>query len=438
MRYVIIGVSAAGISAAETIRKHDSKCEIVMVSEEESPLYSRPLISYYLAGKLSEADLAYRARDFFEKNHIQRRLGVLVVGLDPRTDSVHLSTGETLGYDRLLVATGAAPKLPEIEGIQKPDVFGFRTLQDAQGILNRLPHVQKAVVLGGGLVGLKAACGLAARGVEVIVAADSPRILSQMMNDEAAAVYEDLFEDRGIHIRTRMTPVEVLGQQRVTGVRFADGTELRCQLVVIGKGVEASMELINGTEIECDHGILVDEHCRTNVENIYAAGDVAQTMDVVRGEKWTNALWPCAVEQGRIAGLNMVGQEVVYQGSMGMNSVQFLDLPVISAGLVGLREKNYDEEIVQRPSRWVYKRLLLKARRVVGFVLVGEVEQAGLIRLLMSKQVDASAIKDDVLEKGFNFARVLNLVLKQPEKFTEPEYQELRETMETVLASKGG
>lgn len=438
MRHVIIGASAAGISAAEAIRRLDSECEIVMVSDEEDLLYSRPLISYYLAGKLSAAELFYRPPDFFKKNRIETRLGARALSLATGTARVHLSTDEKLAYDRLLIATGAAAKFPQIEGIQKKGVFGFRTLRDAQAILEELAQVEQAVVLGGGLVGLKAACGLAARGIEVTVAADSPRILSQMLNDGAAAVYEDLFEEHGIHIRTRLTPVEIIGKKRVTGVRSADGTNLPCQLIVMGKGVEANLELAHETEIECEHGILVDEHCRTNVENVYAAGDVAQTLDLVRGEKWTNALWPCAVEAGRIAGQNMAGERATYQGSMGMNSVQFLDLPVISAGLAGLREKNYDEEIVQKPSRWVYKRLLLKARRVVGFLLVGEIEQAGLIRLLMSKQVNVGAMKDEILEKSFGFAKVLPFVLDQPDTFFEPEYRELRETLQVALASKGG
>ena len=434
MRHVIIGASAAGISAAETIRKLDSTCEIVMISDEENPLYSRPLISYYLAGELSEADLSYRPPNFFESHRIETRLRARAVRLDTHAAKIFLSTGESLTYGTLLISTGAAPKLPQIDGIQKEGVFGFRTLRDAQGILRALPHVKQAVVLGGGLVGLKAACGLAAhRGVEVTVAADSPRILSQMMSEGAAAVYEDLFEERGIHIRTRVTPIGILGSKRVEGVRFEDGAQLDCQLVVIGKGVEASLELVGETGIEYEHGILVEEHCRTNAQNVYAAGDVAQTMDVVRGEKWTNALWPCAVEQGRIAGLNMAGGAAVYQGSMGMNSVQFLDLPVISAGLAGLREKKYDEEIIQKPSRWAYKRVLLKEGRIVGFVLVGEIQQAGLLRLLMSKRVDVSRLKDSLLDKHFNFAKVLPLILEQPEKFPEPEYQELREAVQVAL-----
>ncbi|OGF54457.1 MAG: hypothetical protein A2Z21_00420 [Candidatus Fraserbacteria bacterium RBG_16_55_9] len=434
MRHVIIGASAAGITAAETIRKLDSACAIVMISDEENPLYSRPLISYYLAGELSEADLSYRPPNFFESNQIDTRLGVRVVRLDTRVARILLSTGKSLTYDKLLITTGAAPKFPPIDGIQKKGVFGFRTLKDAQGILRELPHVRQAVVLGGGLVGLKAACGLAARqGVEVTVAADSPRILSQMMSEGAATVYEDLFEERGIHVRTRVTAQEILGGECVEGVRFADGTRLDCQLIVMGKGVEANLELIEGTDIQYEHGILVNERCCTNIENIYAAGDVAQTMDVVRGEKWTNALWPCAVEQGRIAGSNMTGQVMRYQGSMAMNSVQFLDLPVISAGLAGLREKNYEEEIIQRPSRWVYRRVLLTEGRIVGFVLVGEIERAGLIRLLMSKRVDVSTLKDSLFDRNFNFAKVLPLVLDQPERFSEPEYQELRDAIQVAL-----
>jgi nitrite reductase (NADH) large subunit len=226
-----------------------------------------------------------------------------------------------------------------------------------------------------------------------------------------------------------MEPAKILGDGRVTGVLMESGEELPAQLVVVGKGVRANLEPVEGTEVQYDYGVIIDEHCRTNIPNIYAAGDVAQSYDVVRGRYWTNALWPCAVEQGRVAALNMAGKEAVYRGSMGMNSVQFFDLPVISAGLAGLRERDFDSELIDQPGPRVYKRLVLRGDRLVGFILVGEIENAGIIRSLVERGVSVAELKDRLLRESFGFSEVMPLIEGRGERFPEREYQELIETM---------
>lgn len=432
MKNVIIGSSAAGISAAETLRRADPTCEIVMISDEPNPLYSRPLISYLLAGELPEEKIYYRPPDFYERNKIEARLGRRAVQVKPKADRVILDNGEELEYDNLLLANGASPVFPRIEGLAKAGVFGFRTLKDAKEMLAMLPQVREAVVLGGGLVGLKAAVGLKARGVDVTVAVKSPHLLSQMVDAGASEIYRELLEEHGIRVATGLEPAEILGGSRVEGVRMESGEELPAQLVVMGKGVRANLDPIKGTEVRSDYGVLIDEHCRTNVKNVYAAGDVAQSYDLVREEYWTNQIWPCAVEQGRIAALNMAGEEATYRGSIGMNSVQFFDLPVISAGLAGLRERAFDEEIVHRPAPQVYKRLALRGERVVGFILVGEIENAGLIRSLVAKGVSVKGLKDRLLRGTFGFSELLPLIEGEGERFIEREYRELLETMKSA------
>jgi NAD(P)H-nitrite reductase large subunit len=432
LKNVIIGSSAAGISAAETLRQEDPTCEITVISDEPNPLYSRPLISYLLAGELPEERIYYRPPDFYERNRIEALLGRRAVRVEPEANRVILDNDEELEYDNLLIATGASPKFPEIEGVERDGVLGFRTLEDAKTILEMLPELEQALVLGGGLVGLKAAVGLKARGVDVTVAVGSPHLLSQMVDAGAAAIYRELLEEHGIKIATGMKPTKILGDSRVEGVQMESGEELPAQLVVVGKGVRANMDLVKETEVRCDYGILIDEHCRTNIKNIYAAGDVAQSYDLVREEYWTNQIWPCAVEQGRVAAQNMAGREAVYQGSMGMNSVQFFDLPVISAGLAGLRERDFDEELIRRPSPKVYKRLVLRGDRVVGFVLVGEIESAGIIRSLVAKGINVAGLKDRLLSDTFGFSELIPLIEDHGERFVEREYRELIETMKLV------
>ncbi len=432
MKNIIIGSSAAGINAAETLRRADPTCEIIMISDEPNPLYSRPLISYLLAGELPEEKIYYRPPDFYERNRIEAHLGRRAVRVEPKANRVILDNGEELEYDNLLLANGASPVFPQIEGLEKEGVFGFRTLKDAKEMLAMLPQVKEAVVLGGGLVGLKAAVGLKARGVDVTVAVKSPHLLSQMVDAGASEIYRELLEEHGIKVATGMEPAEILGGSRVEGVRMESGEELPAQLVVMGKGVRANLDLIKGTEVRYDYGVLIDEHCRTNVMNIYAAGDVAQSYDLVREEYWTNQIWPCAVEQGRVAALNMAGKEAVYRGSMGMNSVQFLELPVISAGLAGLRERDFDEELISKPSPRVYRRLVLRGERLVGFVLVGDIEGAGIIRSLVAKGVSVKGLKDRLLSPTFGFSELIPLIEGRSEQFPEREYQELMETIRPV------
>jgi NAD(P)H-nitrite reductase large subunit len=434
-RFVIIGASAAGSSAAETLRRHAPDAQITLVSDEKIT-YSKPLLSYYLAGALGEEQLFFRAPDFYERYGIER-IHARAVGLLPEKSTVELADGHKLKYDRLLLATGAAPRFPTVEGIRRDGVFGLRKLEDAHGILARLPKTKRAVVLGGGLVGLKAAAALKERGVAVTVLIDSPHALSQMLDESSARIFERIFEQNGVAIRTKAKPVAVLGtKEKIEGVQLASGEVFPCDLVVVGKGVDPSLELLEGTQIRRDYGVLVDDSLRTSVENIYAAGDVAQARDVLRGEPWINALWPCAVEQGRVAALNMLNQEIVYRGSMRQNSVQFFGVPVISAGLavltpgpLGGRPGEHDETLESQPAPGIYRKIFLKDETIVGFVLVGDVQAAGVLRILMERRVNVAPVKEELLELGPDLGRVLPLIVENRERFVEREFQELVQTV---------
>lgn len=436
MRYIIVGASAAGSSAAETLRRSDKDAQITVISDEKLT-YSKPLLSYYLAGKLGEEQLFFRAPDFYERLGI-KRIHARAVGLYGEKNSLELSDGQKLNYDKLLLATGAAPRFPQIDGMNRAGVFGLRKLEDAQGILERLPKARLAVVLGGGLVGLKAAAALQERGVGVTVLVDSPHVLSQMLDESSARIFEEIFERNGVSIRTRTKPAAVLGTKRIEGVQTTSGEVFPCDVVVVGKGVDPSLELVQGTKIRTDYGVLVNDFLQTSIENVYAAGDVAQARDVLRGEPWINALWPCAVEQGRIAALNMLGKERPYRGSMRMNSVQFFGVPVISAGLavltpgpLGGRAGEHDETLESRPAPGIYRKIFLKDDTIVGFVLVGDapIEAAGVLRILMERRVNVASIKEELLELGPELGRLLPLIAEHREQFIEREFQELVQTV---------
>jgi len=424
MHYVIVGGSAAGISAVEAIRSLDREGKITLISDEEFSLYSRCLITYFLAGKLAEDKLKYRSSDFYDKERVDPLLGVRAERLLPEKKNLILDNGKELAYDRLLIATGASPQMVDAPGSDKEGIIGLRTYRDAQLINARLDRVKRVSILGGGLIGLRAAYSLHARHKEVKVIVKSNQVLSQMLDREAADFVRRKIEQKGIQVMTGFAAVEFLGEKEVTGLILDDGRRLECELVIVGKGVRPNLELVEGTGIETEYGIIVNDYLQTNLPNIYSAGDVAQTKDLVTGQSTINALWPCAVAQGRIAGLNMAGKKVKYDGSMAMNSVEFFGLPVISIGITRPKGKEYEELAKRDEKNFVYRKVVLKENRLQGMILVNRIEQAGVMGILMRKKVDVSPIKTMLLEDRFDFAKILPIIKEGKELFAEREFEE--------------
>ncbi len=423
MQYVIIGNSAAGIGAAEAIREVDHKSPITIISDEPESAYSRTLISYELAGWIDKGKMELRPPDFYAEKNITTRLGQRVVNIDTKAREVHLENGERIKYDKLLLATGGSPQKTGLKGEAKGGVFGFRTYADLQKIYDAAKSAKNGVVLGGGCIGLQAASGLHHHKIKTTIAITSPHLLSQVADPECGDYFQKLFEDNGIQVITGVKPAEFKGGEQVECVLFDNGTELPAQIVITGKGVKPNTDLANGTKIKVDWGLIADQNMRTAEPDIYAAGDVAVTTDRVSCESTVNAVWPCAYEQGRIAGFNMAGETRAYDGSMRMNAAEFFGVSFISIGIVKPREEGYEMH-----SRFyrdeTYRKLVFKDNLLVGAVLVGEVDNAGVLANLMRKRVDISAIKSDLLKGRFDFARVVPLLKKQQGAFKEIEYRE--------------
>jgi nitrite reductase (NADH) large subunit len=424
MHYVIVGGSASGINAIEAIRSLDREGKITLISDEEFSLYSRCLITYFLAGKLTEDKLKYRKSDFYEKQKVEALHGIRAEKVLPEKRKLLLDNGKELAYDRLLIATGASPKMVEVPGSDKEGILGLRTYQDAQLIKERLDKVNKVSILGGGLIGLRAAYSLHARNKQVKVIVKSNQVLSQMLDKGAANFIRKKIEQKGIQVMTGLAAVEFLGGKEVSGLVLDDGRRLECELVVVGKGVRPNLELVKGTEIKTDYGIIVDDYLQTNLPNIYAAGDVAQAKDLISGQSTINALWPCAVVQGKVAGLNMAGKKLKYDGSMAMNSVEFFGLPVISMGITRPKDKEYEQLVREDEKNFVYKKVVLRKNKLQGMILVNKIEQAGVMGILMRKKVDVSSIKEMLLEDKFDFAKILPIIKEGKELFNEREFEE--------------
>lgn len=404
-KYLIIGNSAGGIGAAEAIREVDHVGKVTVVSDEPYPAYSRPLISKYLAGKVPFESIMYRTADFYDKNDITVLLGrrVNVLGISRRR--AELEDGEDIRWEKALVAVGGKPIIPKVRGLKKNGVSSFITLDDAKRIERLIDGRQRAVVIGGGLIGISATEALSKRGIKVAVVEMKDRILNTILDETGSRLVDDVLRKAGVEILCGRTVAQVVGQptksSQVGGVILDNGVQLPCELVVVAIGVVPRVELATGTSIEVNRGILVDRYMATSVPDVYACGDVAEAYDFTYGTNRVVPIWPTAYIGGRVAGYNMVGRKTEYDGGTAMNSLSYFGVPVISAGLV-VASGGQGYEILSKLNGTRYRKLVLKDNRIVGMVFVNEIERAGVVFGLMKDAVDVSAFKGALAGEDFS------------------------------------
>jgi nitrite reductase (NADH) large subunit len=409
MNCVIIGNGVAGIHAAETIRQFDPNGKITMISDEVFPPYCRPMISMVLEGVVPPEKLPIRSSSFYEELKIEPVLGkrVSAVDLDNRTVSVN---GKVYPYDKLLIATGADPRRIKADGLELKNIFFMRTETHVRQMLAALPTVRKALVLGGGLVGFKASYGLLRRGIEVTMLIRSGYPLSMQVDPEAGRMIWNELKAHGLDVRLGVEATAFEGKDTVTKADLSDGTLLSCDMVVIGKGVFPARGFIPKDKIKVDAGIVVDEHMETSAPGVFAAGDVAESIDIARKTPWVNAIWPEAVAQGRIAGINMAGRRTAYKGSLSRNVIRIFGMDVMTAGLITPPEAEGFDILNVRDSRAkTYRKLVFRGDRLVGMVMVNGIEQGGLLMSLIQSETPVRAPREALLKSGFNFKQLMQV-----------------------------
>ena len=433
MRYIIVGGSAAAISAVEAIRSVDQKSQIDLFSDEATPLFSRVLLPYYIAEELPKALLNFRSPDFFEVNNVTPHLGVRVQEISAAAKTIQTEDGSQYPFDRILIATGGKAIIPPIPGIDKGGVSPLKTMEDAERIYNL--RGQKAVVIGAGSVGVEASISLTRRGIKVSLLEQLGHILPTVFDEEAAIIIRKRVEDLGVEVITGEKALKFTGDGHVTSV-ITDTRELECDLVVVAVGIAPAAELAQkaGAEIGSWGGVKVDSQMMTSVPDIYAAGDVAETYDMARDTSFINAIWPCAFEQGRIAGLNMAGQKTEYAGAYRKNSIgNFIGIPAISMGVTQAeacanRAPGDEFREIKRRTKETYRKLILKNGRIIGAIFVGQTQKAGLISILLKKKIDVAEFIPLLMSSSLNFIDLLPLLRRNGDKFVEPEYKELMDT----------
>lgn len=400
MKYVIVGNSAAAVGCIEGLRKCDKDGEITVISDEKHHVYSRPLISYYLAGKVTPENMVYRRSDFYEKNNVKTLFGEKAVAIDSNKKVVKLAGGSSVQYDKLLIATGSSPFVPPTEGLkQQSNVFTFLKYDDALGIEKLINPQSRVIVVGAGLIGLKAAEGLAPVVGSVHVVELAPRVLPMILDEQAAAPVQKRLEEKGIVFHLGQTIAQVVGDDKVEKVILKDGTELLCDVLVLGVGVRPNVAEAKEAGVEVNRGIVVDDAMRTNIKDIYAAGDVTEAVDKVTGERKIMALWPNAYVQGRAAAYDMCGLTDTFDGVFPMNAVGFFGLSIITAGVQG--GDGIDVLVKHNAKTGTTRRFFVKDDVLVGMILVGDVDRAGIYTYLMNEKIPLSTLDKPLTDDNF-------------------------------------
>ncbi len=398
MNYVIIGACAAGLATAEAIRKADAKGTITVFTEEAYLPYSRPSISYYLKGKVKESDMALRKASYYKTNKINVVTNAKVTSIDTENKTVKVGR-KSYPYDKLCLATGSKPFVPPMENVDgKDNAVTFLDLASAKQLKKLANENTKAVVIGAGLIGMKAAEGLVKICKSVDVVELAPRVLPSILDMTSAKQVKKHLENNGIKFHLGNTVVKAQSKgKHINAVTLKDGKVLKCDLLVLAVGVRPNVELAEKGGLDVNRGIITDIHTmQTSVPDIYAAGDCTVSVDMLDGSKKIIALWPNAVQQGRVAGYQMASECETVDGTYSVNAIDFFGLRICTCGLINAQGEQYTDKIKTDGDK--YKRLVFEGNKLVGFVLINSSENAGIYTNLISNKVDLTTLEGDIMD----------------------------------------
>ncbi len=388
MRIIIIGNGAAGNQAAQTIQSYDPEAEIVILGAETLPFYSPCALPDYLAGWIKRDQLFLK--EPLDKARVNVRLGQLVEDIRPEERAVTVNA-EKLFYDRLIIAAGSQPVVPDIPGAGLTGNFVIKTVSDIDRILEHKPR--RAVVIGSGNIGIEAAETLAIRGCEVSVIEMMPRIMPRLFDEHPSALIRKILEDNGVEIHTGEKARQIIGEVRVERL-ITDLREIDCDTVIWAAGVRQNTELASaaGIEIGALGGINVDSEMRTSHQDIYACGDCVETRDLITGKPALCLLWSCAKAQAEIAARNCLGEAIVYPGALKLVSEEAFGSPCAAAGLLEEELGSDDLKILERETNDAYLKILIQADQIKGIQAVGSIDAVGPLIYLMKKRITQSEI----------------------------------------------
>jgi len=389
VEYVIIGNSTAAVGAVEGIRQIDQKGGITLISNEKHHTYSRPLISYMLQGKTDKERMKYRPDSFYEENGCKTVFGKKVTGISRESSFVVLDDGCKIPYDKLLVATGSSPFVPPMTGLDTVSKrFSFMSLDDAEALEKALFPDARVLIVGAGLIGLKCAEGIAERVEKITVIDLAPRILSSILDEDSAPIVQAHLEKQGLNFRLGVSVSSFAGNKAV----LTSGEAIDFDILVTAVGVRPNTSLVKDAGGEVDKGIVVDEAMETTIPNVYAAGDCVLSYDLSCDTKRILAILPNAYVGGRAAGIAMAGGNSSEVKAMPMNAIGFFGLHIITAG-------SYAGQVYEKKDNDNYKKLFFGDNALHGFILIGNVDKAGIYTSLVREKTPLTDIDFELVCK---------------------------------------
>lgn len=408
MRHVIVGAGTAGWNAITTLREMDQgNSEIVLVSEERP--YSRMVLPYYLASSIGESQVYTAAPSRLAELKVETRIGQRADRVDPARNKLLLQGGAEIEYDNLLIATGSSPVKAPVPGANGDKIYSFWTLPQARAVTAGLRSGSRVAVIGAGFISFTILNALVHRGARLMVIELEPRILPRMVDETGAGIVQEWLESQGVEVRTAAGVSAIEDKNGSKVLRFESGADLEADFVIMATGIRPNIEWIQGSGIDASSGILVDDRCRTNISNIFAAGDVAEGPDAVTGLRALHAIEPTAMQHGRIAAANMSGRDTPFSGSLSMNIVDVLDLEIASFG--SWADPEAESFCAVQRGRSAYRKLLFRGGRLVGAIVLGKTNDiwstndVGMLKGLVYTGADLSEWKEHLRHDPFDIKR---------------------------------
>lgn len=399
MTLVIVGAGAAGLSALQAIRGLDKKTDTKIISREKEPLYSLCALPFNISSEIADEHLQRFGKDYLREMKAELVVGE-VSGVSPSEKSVVVKEKDSIPYEKLLIASGSSPIVPRIEGVGKSGVYPLGSVEDAHSIRQAASRAKKVVVIGAGFVGLEVAIALRKIGKDVTVVEMLDSVLPRMLDKDVAAEVQRLLEENGIDIILGDQVTDIIGGKKVSGVTLREG-EIDCDVVILGIGVRPNIGFLEGSGVKTNMGVLVDDEMRTSVPGIFAAGDVVEAYDPFLGEWRINAIWPNAIQQGRVAGINMAGGQTRYSSVGSINIINVFDVPVIAIGYPSSMVKDAEPILVERES--YVRKLVVKEGKLIGMQSVGGIRNVGFILSLMNKGEEIGKLEQSFLGDKFSY-----------------------------------
>jgi nitrite reductase (NADH) large subunit len=403
MQVAIVGNGVAGITAATAVKERNPDAQVSIYTDENYSYYPRPRLYYVLSGEAEPSQILGFPSQWYEEKGIKVNLGKKALSVDPAKKELLLEDGSKLGYDRLLLANGARPFVPPVKGVEKTGVFTLRSVEDALRIREYAKETRNAIVIGGGLLGLELAMSLRKLGQQVNVVEVLPRLLPNQLDQDGATLLKEIIEARGIKVTLDVKTQEILGKETVSGVALSSGAQISGDFVMFSAGIRSNTELALKGGIKVNRGVVVDKYLQTNVDDVYAAGDAAESEGRVYG------IIPAALDQAKIAALNMMETEKhVYQGTVPSNTLKIVGIDLASMGLVNPEGSGFEEiKEIQREAG-VYRKIVLQQGIVVGAIILGETKSVAPLKRLIDQKTDVTKYKDSILEKDFDFRKIFS------------------------------